>query len=93
MQMNYTTKEQRILVTTVALETFFNIFVTKKCVEGDAKVASELDEALQVAEDLFELWSNPLPSYLGRCQNLELITDKWTTNGFSYEGVEEEKAV
>ena len=55
MQMNYKTKEQRILVTTVALETFFNIFVTKKCVEADAKLTSELEEALQVAEDLYEL--------------------------------------
>ena len=55
MQMNYKTKEQRILVTTVALETFFNIFVTKKCVETDAKVTSELEDALQVAEDLYEL--------------------------------------
>ena len=80
-------------MTTVALETFFNIFVTKKCVETDAKVTSELEDALQVAEDLYELCQNPLASYLGRCQNLGLITDKWTTNGFSYEGVEEEKVV
>jgi hypothetical protein len=55
MQMNYKTKEQRILVTTVALETFFNIFVNLKCVEADAKVTSELEEAYQVAEDLYEL--------------------------------------
>ena len=66
-------------MTTVPLETFFNIFVSIKSVEGDAKISSELDEAYQAAEDLYELTKSPLASYLGRCQNLALI------------GVEDEK--
>jgi hypothetical protein len=88
MQMNYKTKEQRILVATVPLETFFNIFVSMNGKEGDAKITSELEEAYQAAEDFYELVQNPLASYLGRCQNLALINDG---AGLSCEGIEYDK--
>ena len=65
-QKNKKTNETRTIVKTVAAETFFNVFESKKAPEDKdsddedeeaEKLIDGLDEAMQVAEDLYDLYT------------------------------------
>lgn len=65
-QKNKKTGEQRQIVKTVPADTFFNVFESKKAPEGKdsddedeeaEKILDGLDEAMQIAEDLYDLYT------------------------------------